>query len=194
MAVACGQAADLLDQAGEHSSSILQVLAEAGDVDDPAPPDVGDGGRAGAGEEGAAVVAAGQGGGEVDDVAVDEPGPVELAGHRGSPLDQDLEDVASAELVEDLVQVALELEGGVDLGAVRAAWPRTTRRGSLPVAWRTVSDGSSARTVPAPTSTASLSARRRWASARASGPVIHRLLPSAAAVRPSRVAANLRTT
>ena len=47
------------------------------------------------------------------------------------------------------------------------------------------------RTVPAPTRTASLSARRRWASARASSPVIHRLVPSAAAIRPSSVAASL---
>ena len=59
---------------------------------------------------------------------------------------------------------------------------------------RTVSSGSSARTVPAPTRTASLSARRRWASARAASPVIHWLVPSGAAVRPSRVAASLSTT
>jgi len=50
------------------------------------------------------------------------------------------------------------------------------------------------RTVPAPTSTASLSARRRWTSRRASAPVIHRLEPSGAAVLPSSVAASLSTT
>ena len=59
---------------------------------------------------------------------------------------------------------------------------------------RTVSSGSSARTVPAPTSTASDSARRRWTSRRASSPVIQRLVPSGAAVRASRLAAILSTT
>ena len=82
--------------------------------------------------------------------------------------------------------------------ASAGAVPSTTRCGSMPSASpsgrRTVSDGSSARTVPAPTSTASLSARRRCASALASGPVIQRLVPSGAAIRPSRVAASLSTT
>ncbi len=59
---------------------------------------------------------------------------------------------------------------------------------------RTVSSGSSARTVPAPTSTASEWARRRWTSRRAASPVIQRLVPSGAAVRPSRLAAIFSTT
>ena len=120
---------------------------------------------------------------------------MEVAGHGGPALDQGLEDVAAAELVEDLAEVAFELEGGVDRGAGRGLAeddPQGVAAGD--VSGRTVSDGSSARTVPAPTITASLSARRRWASARASSPVIHRLEPSAAAVRPSRVAASLSTT
>src|SRR5438552_2360989 len=74
-------------------------------------------------------------------------------------------------------------------GATRAPGgtrPSTTRNGSRPAAGtgfagvklRTVSNGSSARTVPAPTTTASLSARNRCASARAAAPVIHALEPS----------------
>ena len=55
----------------------------------------------------------------------------------------------------------------------------------------TVSDGRSASAVPAPTTTACDSARSRCASARASGPVIHCDVPSAAAVRPSRLIAVL---
>ena len=54
--------------------------------------------------------------------------------------------------------------------------------------------GSSASTVPTPTSTASHSARRRWTSARAGSPVIQRLVPSAAAERPSSVAAYFQVT
>ena len=42
--------------------------------------------------------------------------------------------------------------------------------------------------------TASLSARSRWASRRAGSPVIHWLVPSGAAVRPSSVPASLSTT
>ena len=45
-----------------------------------------------------------------------------------------------------------------------------------------------------PARTASDSARSRCASARASGEVIHWLVPSAAAERPSRVAANFQVT
>ena len=121
----------------------------------------------------AAVVAAEQRRGEVEDVAVDEAGPVEVAGDGGAALDQGLDDTPAPELVEHVAEVARQLEGGLDLGARRAPCPSTTRSGSRPSTWRTVSVGSSARTVPAPTMTASLSARRRWASARAASPVIH---------------------
>ena len=68
------------------------------------------------------------------------------------------------------------------------------RSGPIGSTGGTVSSGSSARTVPAPTSTASDTARSRWASARAASPVIQRLVPSGAAMRPSRVAASLSTT
>ncbi len=75
---------------------------------------------------------------------------------------------------------------------MRRGWSNPS--GSSPSGSRTVSAGSSARTVPAPTRMASLSARSRWASSRAASPVIHWLVPSGAAVRPSRVAASLSTT
>ncbi len=59
---------------------------------------------------------------------------------------------------------------------------------------RTVSSGSSASTVPVPTSITSHCARNRWASTRAAWEVTQRLLPSAAALRPSSVAANFQVT
>ena len=64
------------------------------------------------------------------------------------------------------------------------------RRGCRGVATaRTVSSGSSDRTVPMPVSTAQARARHAWPSARAASPVIQRLVPSGSAVRPSRLAA-----
>ena len=66
---------------------------------------------------------------------------------------------------------------------------RTGGRGSL-MPWRTSSIGSSARTVPAPTSTASASARNSCAWRRAASPVIQRLSPLARAIRPSSVLAS----
>ena len=68
----------------------------------------------------------------------------------------------------------------------------TTRRG-----WRehgtcrTVSSGSSRRTVPMPVSMAHERARSAWTSRRAASPVIHRLSPLASAIRPSSEAADL---
>ena len=167
------------------------------DAGDAAAPHVVDGRRAGPGEQRAAVVAAGERRREVHDVAVDQPGPVEGAGDGRPALDQHLQHALGPEGVEHLAEVAGELEGRAAPWRRRRPGPSTTRSGwrsSGVSTWRTVRLGSSARTVPAPTSTASLSARSRWASARASGPVIHWLEPSGAAVRPSRVAASLRTT
>ena len=140
------------------------------------------------------VVAAEHRRGEVDDVAVDEPGGVDVVGDGGAALDEQLQHAAPAELVEDRAEVAAALQARVDLGARRRAARARRAADPGPSTWRTVSDGSSARTVPAPTRIAWLSARRRWASARASGPVIHWLVPSGAAMRPSTVAASLSTT
>ena len=64
---------------------------------------------------------------------------------------------------------------------------RRTRRGRS-------ARGSSASTVPTPATMASHSARSRCTSARDSGEEIQRLVPSAAATRPSRVAATFQTT
>ena len=64
--------------------------------------------------------------------------------------------------------------------AGRAARPaRITRSGSRPPGSRHVRRGSSARTVPAPTSTASETSRSPCASRRAAGPVIQRASPPA---------------
>src|SRR5690606_32810106 len=62
------------------------------------------------GEQRPGVVAAEQRGSEVDDVLVDETGPVEVAGHRCTALHQQLDDPTFAELVEQVGQVALELD------------------------------------------------------------------------------------
>ena len=67
----------------------------------------------------------------------------------------------------------------------------TMGRGSRPGTWRTVSRGSSACTVPAPTATASTQERQRWTWRRARSPEIQRASPVRAAMRPSRVCASL---
>ena len=59
---------------------------------------------------------------------------------------------------------------------------------------RQVSSGSSARTVPAPTSTASISLRQRCTRARDRSLLIQRASPLALAILPSSVAANLSVT
>ena len=64
-------------------------------------------------------------------------------------------------------------------------------RRSMP---RTASRGSSARRCRCRPRRRRTSARSRCTSARAAGPVIQRELPSAAAIRPSRVAANFQVT
>ena len=123
------------------------------------------------------VVAAEQRGREVEHVAIDETCTVERARDRRATLDHRLQHTAPSELVEHLGQRTVELDAGVHLRVGRRL-AEDDLSGSGPSASRTVSAGSSARTVPAPTITASLSARRRCASARASGPVIHWLEPS----------------
>ena len=102
---------------------------------------------------------------------------MEGVGHGRPTLDEQLDDVAPTELVEHAAEVPATLEAGVDAGAGR----RTAEHDAQRIASGDMADrerGSSARTVPAPTSTASLSARSRWTSALASSPVIHWLVPS----------------
>ena len=80
-------------------------------------------------------------------------------------------------------------------GSIRPLESTTTRIGcqaSARSGARTVSCGSSASTVPGPTTIASDHARKRWASARASGDEIQREDPSWAAVLPSSEAATFR--
>ena len=59
---------------------------------------------------------------------------------------------------------------------------------------RTLSRGSSARTVPAPVNTAELRARQICTSARDASPLIHCLTPAACAVRASRLIASFSRT
>ncbi len=72
----------------------------------------------------------------------------------------------------------------------------TTTRGGWRVApgWRTSRRGSSSSTVPTPVSSAPARARQAWPSARAASPVIHWLVPSGRAVRPSSEAAAFMRT
>ena len=70
----------------------------------------------------------------------------------------------------------------------------TTRTGSRPAASRTVSSGSSRRTVPAPTMTASTRERSSCTARRLSRQLIQRASPPAAATLPSRVTAALYVT
>jgi hypothetical protein len=141
------------------------------------------------------VVAADERGRQVEDVLVDQAGTVEGARDPGPALDEQLDAPARAELVEHGLEVAGALEAGVDPRSGRGGPEHDPQRvAPRASASRTVSAGSSARTVPAPTRTASLSARSGGRRRRASAPVIHCEVPSGAAVRPSRVAASLSTT
>ena len=82
------------------------------------------------------VVAPEHGRGQVDDVAVDEAGVVEGVGHGRSALDEDLQDAASAELVERRAEVAGQFEARVRPGRrpaparARPAADRARRRGA----------------------------------------------------------------
>ena len=73
--------------------------------------------------------------------------------------------------------------------AQRLALGQAIRRAAAPSA-----SGRRRSTVPVPTTIASAAARRRCTSARAASLVIHWLLPSAAALRPSMLVANFHVT
>ena len=85
--------------------------------------------RAGAGEQAAGVVAAEEGGGQVEHVAVDQAGGVEVVGHRGAALDQHLQHAPCPELVEDLAEVARASSRPGGPGRRRGPRPSTTRSG-----------------------------------------------------------------
>src|SRR5690606_17538817 len=95
------------------------VVAQGCHADDPPAPDVRHGGGSRTGEQPAGVVAAEQDGGQVEHVGVDQPGPVEGAGHGRPALDEQLHDTPGAEVVEDVAEVALDLEARVHLGTGR---------------------------------------------------------------------------
>ena len=134
---------------------------------------------------------------QVQDVAVHQPGGVEVVGHGGPALDQQLEHAAAAQLVSTSARSPESSRAGCTL-APAGARPSTTRRGCGrstavveadrqlgvvgPHRARPDQDGIGAR--PA-------GGGRRGGPPR---PVIQRLVPSGAAVRPSRLAAILRTT
>ena len=88
---------------------------------------------------------------------------MEVVGDGGAALDEQLQVALGAELVEQLAEVAAVLEARAAPWRPAGASPSTIRSGSPRGAGasRTVRLGSSARTVPAPTRIASLSARRR---------------------------------
>ena len=81
---------------------------------------------------------------------------------------------------------------------MRSLLSSTTRSGCSPLvstfSERTLSEGSSASTVPIPVRTAPDCARNRCTSSRASSPVIHWLSPFAIAIAPSRLAASFSCT
>jgi hypothetical protein len=81
------------------------------------------------------------------------------------------------------------------VAGIRPSASTTTRAGWRGAATsRTVSDGSSDSTVPAPTKTASHSSRRACTRRREPAPVIHRDDPSGAAILPSSDSASFRVT
>ena len=136
---------------------------------------------------------------------VDEPGGDERAGERGAALEQHVLHVARGRGGQRRPRgrgCAARAVGAASSSSRGAAGsgrrPTTTRSGwrvaRAPSVSRTVRCGSSASAVPVPTRTASTWARSACTSARASGEVIQRLLPSAAATRPSRVAAAFQVT
>ena len=112
---------------------------------DAAAPHVGDGRRAGTGEQRAAVVAAEQRRREVEHVAVDEAGAVERAGDGGAALDHHLHDASPTELVEHVVERRpSSSSAGWTLAPVGRVAEHDAQRVVDRRTWRTVSDGSSA--------------------------------------------------
>ena len=178
------------------------VSPDDGDVDEVEAADVRDGPDAEVRDGG--VAGAEQGRRDVGVDVVDETGGEEGRGQRRAALEPHVADSPAPQQVQGLPRVSRrevdERPGRVAdpraLGTSRS--PITARRGcrgaGSPPGIRTVRRGSSARTVPVPTRTASRVARSRWTSARAASPVIHWLVPSAAALRPSRVVASFHVT
>ena len=104
-------------QAGTiHHQIQAHVVAQRGDGREPAPRQRVDRRRRGAPEQAQRVVATEHGGGEVDDVPVDEPGGVEGVGDGRPALDEHLQHAPTAEIVEHGAEVAGQLQARVDPG------------------------------------------------------------------------------
>ena len=112
------------------------------------------------------------------------PAPVERTAIRRSGADPSVV----------TTMVCASSENTFAVGGVRSVESRTTRMGDGPSTMRTVSRGSSAATVPTPTSTASHAARRACETRRSSSPEIHFDSPVVVAMRPSSVCANFTAT
>src|SRR5690349_4228158 len=87
-----------------------KIVAQVAQADNSASPGVGDGRRPGPGEQAPGVVAAEEGRGQVDDVAIDETGGVEGVGDGRAALDHELEHAPLPQVVEDRSELTVELE------------------------------------------------------------------------------------
>ena len=97
-------------EAHQAATSTRQVLAQALDRDHRSLPHVPNCASPAAGEERAPVVASEEHRRQVQDVAVDESGGMEVVGHRGPTLDQQLENPALPEVGQNRLEVTGELE------------------------------------------------------------------------------------
>ncbi len=95
-----------------------QVVAQPLDRHQPAPPETRDVARTRAREHRPSVVTAGQGGRQVQHVAVHQSGPVEVVGDPCATLDEDLQGASLAELVKTAVRSPEQLERRPDPGAL----------------------------------------------------------------------------
>ena len=110
------------------------------------------------------------------------------AGEGRSPADAYRKGASAAS------QMGIGLSPGINTSFTKPLFTNATRSGSLPAQSRTVSWGASVSRVPAPTTTASAWARSLWPSARIAPLVIHLLVPSGRAKKPSTVWAHFSTT
>src|SRR5664280_1308142 len=91
-----------------------QIIPQVSGRPDGAPPQLVAGGGTGAGEERSGIIPAEQGRGQVQHVAVNQPGGMESVGDPGPPLDQNLQHAPVAEFIEHVAQVSFELQRRLD--------------------------------------------------------------------------------
>ena len=142
---------------------------------------------------------------DVGDDLVDQARREERRGQRRAALEEHVLAVAREQVLQRRLGVA-----GAQVDGLGGVVEHPARRGrgrappsphaaaaaaaGTPAASRTVRWGSSTATVLVPTSIVSHSARSRWVSSRAARLETQRLVPSAAALRPSSVVANFQVT